>query len=158
MPNPLADDARALSNEELGEAINEAYREMFNLQFQRGTRQLQNPMAIRAARRQIARLRTIYRQRQQSIALGQTIAPLARPTAPAVLPPDDEDATDTPDAPEEDVAEDAAPAEDTPTAETDAPAPVAEPQTTDDAGPAQSIDESTDDAQPAPTTPTSKDD
>lgn len=154
MPNPLADDARALSNEELGEAINEAYREMFNLQFQRGTRQLQNPMAIRAARRQIARLRTIYRQRQQSAALGQTIAPLARPTAPAVLPSDDEDAADTPDAPEEDVAEDAAPAEDAPTAETDAPAPVAEPQSTDDAGPAQS----TDDAQPAPTNPTSKDD
>lgn len=157
MPNPLADDARALSNEELGEAINEAYREMFNLQFQRGTRQLQNPMAIRAARRQIARLRTIYRQRQQSIALGQTIAPLARPTAPAVLPPDDEDAADTPDAPEEDVAEDTVPTpeddltEDAPTTE----APTAE---TDDAGPAQSIDESTDNAQPAPTNPTSKDD
>lgn len=161
MPNPLADDARALSNEELGEAINEAYREMFNLQFQRGTRQLQNPMAIRTARRQIARLRTIYRQRQQSAALGQTIAPLARPTAPAVLPPDDEDAADMPDAPEEDVAEDAAPepeddlAQDAPTAE----APTAE---TDDAGPAQSTDEPTDeptdDAQPAQTNPTSKDD
>ncbi len=84
MPNPLADEARALSDLELGEAINEAYREMFNLQFQRGTRQLQNPMAIRAARRQIARLRTIYRERQQGEAGG---VPLARPTAPAVPPP-----------------------------------------------------------------------
>ena len=87
MPNPLADEARALSDLELGEAINEAYREMFNLQFQRGTRQLQNPMAIRAARRQIARLRTIYRERQQGEAVGAPIAPLARPTAPVVPPP-----------------------------------------------------------------------
>lgn len=84
MPNPLAEEARALSDEELGEAINEAYREMFNLQFQRGTRQLQNPMAIRAARRQIARLRTIYRERQQG---GAIDVPIARPTAPAVPPP-----------------------------------------------------------------------
>ena len=152
MPNPLADDARALSNEELGEAINEAYREMFNLQFQRGTRQLQNPMAIRTARRQIARLRTIYRQRQQSAALGQTIAPLARPTAPAVLPPDEEDATDLPDAPVEDIAEDAVPAPEDDLAQD---APTAE---TDDAGPAESTDEPTDDAQPAQTNPTSKDD
>ena len=87
MPNPLADEARALSDLELGEAINEAYREMFNLQFQRGTRQLQNPMAIRAARRQIARLRTIYRERQQGEAGG---VPLARPTAPAVPPPSED--------------------------------------------------------------------
>ncbi len=125
MPNPLAEDARALSDEELGEAINEAYREMFNLQFQRGTRQLQNPMAIRAARRQIARLRTIYRQRQQGADLARPVAPLARPTAPAVPPPTE----DAPPAAEEQVAEDAAPLEDAPTAE------IEDPQTTDDAEP-----------------------
>ena len=64
MPNPLADEARTMSDVELGEAINEAYREIFNLQFQRGTRQLQNPMAMRQARRQVARLRTVLRERQ----------------------------------------------------------------------------------------------
>ena len=149
MPNPLAEDARALSDQELGEAINEAYREMFNLQFQRGTRQLQNPMAIRAARRQIARLRTIYRQRQQGADLARPIAPLARPTAPAVPPPtedvpaEDAPAEDAPPAAGEQVAEDVAPVEDAPIAETETDAgqePTAEietedPQTTDDAEP-----------------------
>ena len=76
MPNPAADEARMMSDAELAESINEAYREMFNLQFQRGTRQLQNPMALRAARRQIARLRTILRERQLAEAAGAPLEPL----------------------------------------------------------------------------------
>ncbi len=79
MANPLADEARTFSDAELAEAINEAYREMFNLQFQRGTRQLQNPMALKVARRQIARLRTILRERQQAGVAA--IAPLAQTAA-----------------------------------------------------------------------------
>ncbi|MXV81392.1 MAG: 50S ribosomal protein L29 [Chloroflexi bacterium] len=78
MPNALADEARSMTDSELGEAINEAYREVFNLQFQRGTRQLQNPMAMRQARRQVARLRTILRERQLAEAAGTPIEPLAR--------------------------------------------------------------------------------
>ncbi len=78
MANPLADEARAMTDAELGDAINEAYREVFNLQFQRGTRQLQNPMAMRQARRQVARLRTILRERQLAEARGEPIEPLAR--------------------------------------------------------------------------------
>ncbi len=78
MPNPLADEARSMTDGELGEAINEAYREVFNLQFQRGTRQLQNPMAMRQAKRQVARLRTILRERQLAEARGEPIEPLAR--------------------------------------------------------------------------------
>ena len=86
MPNPLADEARTLSDEELAEAINEAYREQFNLQFQRGTRQLQNPMALKTARRQIARLRTILRERQQAVAAGTPIEPLSAAPVVAVSP------------------------------------------------------------------------
>ena len=78
MANALADEARSMTDRELGEAINEAYREVFNLQFQRGTRQLQNPMAMRSARRQVARLRTILRERQLAAAAGVPIEPLAR--------------------------------------------------------------------------------
>ena len=78
MPNALADEARSMTDSELGEAINEAYREVFNLQFQRGTRQLQNPMAMRQARRQVARLRTILRERQLAEAAGTSIEPMAR--------------------------------------------------------------------------------
>ena len=76
MPNPAADEARTMSDADLAEAINEAYRELFNLHFQRGTRQLQDPNAPRTARRQIARLRTILRERQIAAAAGAPISPL----------------------------------------------------------------------------------
>ena len=95
MPNPLADEARSMTDVELGEAINEAYREVFNLQFQIGTRQLQNPMAMRQARRQVARLRTILRERQLAEAAGAPIEPLARVVDTV------EDAVDEADAPAE---------------------------------------------------------
>ena len=80
MVNPLAAEARALTDEELAEAINEAYREVFNLHFQKGTRQLNNPMAIRKARRQLARLRTIRHERLLANIRGVALAP---DTAPA---------------------------------------------------------------------------
>ena len=89
MPNPLADEARAIPDDELTDAINEARRELFNLQFQRGTRQLQNPMALRAARRQVARLYTIRNERARALAAGVPLAPLTRPSAPP--PQDDQD-------------------------------------------------------------------
>ena len=88
MPNPLAEEARSMTDVELGEAINEAYREVFNLQFQIGTRQLQNPMAMRQARRQVARLRTILRERQLAEAAGTPIEPLSR-VADVVDEPED---------------------------------------------------------------------
>ncbi len=90
MPNPLADEARTMTDAELGDAVNEAYREIFNLQFQKGTRQLQNPMAMRSARRQIARLRTILRERQLAAAAGTPLEPLA----PVVIDPQPEDDSD----------------------------------------------------------------
>ncbi len=79
MSNPVADEARAMTDADLAEAINEAYRELFNLNFQRGTRQLQDPNAPRTARRQIARLRTILRERQLAAEAGEPIAPLPPP-------------------------------------------------------------------------------
>ena len=96
MANPLADEARSMTDAELGEAINEAYREVFNLQFQIGTRQLQNPMAMRSARRQVARLRTILRERQLAEAAGAPIEPLAR-VAETVEESEEEQTTESPD-------------------------------------------------------------
>ena len=96
MANPLADEARSMTDAELGEAINEAYREVFNLQFQIGTRQLQNPMAMRSARRQVARLRTILRERQLAEAAGTPIEPLAR-VADTVEESEEEQITESPD-------------------------------------------------------------
>jgi large subunit ribosomal protein L29 len=86
VPNPLADEARALNDDQLAEAVNEAYRELFNLQFQKGTRQLQDGTAIPRSRRQIARLRTLQRERQIATVLGTPIAPAAAPEEAAISP------------------------------------------------------------------------
>lgn len=93
MPNPLADEARQMDDAALRDAINEAYREVFNLQFQKGTHQLQDATSIRRARRRIARLRTILRQRELAVVAGAPIAPLAA-TAPAVISPQKQRALD----------------------------------------------------------------
>ena len=86
MPNPLADEARALNDDQLADAVNEAYRELFNLQFQKGTRQLQDGTAIPRSRRQIARLRTLQRERQIAAVLGTPIAPVAVPEEAVISP------------------------------------------------------------------------
>ena len=163
MANPLAEEARVLSDQELGEAVNEAYRELFNLQFQRGTRQLQNPMAIRAARRQIARLRTILRERAQAAVEG---APIAQPPRPVAAPPQPQPVAEA-QAPA-DADESAAVEEDAPTADAEAPeaeAPAADApadQTEEDAVEAEpaSVDEAPaePDVDSATTTETNKDD
>ena len=82
MPNPAANEARALSDDDLATAINEAYRELFTLQFQKGTHQLTNTMAIPQARHQVARLRTIHQER----ARGVLVAPLATPAERQISP------------------------------------------------------------------------
>lgn len=86
MANPLADEARALTEEQLADAINEAYREVFNLHFQKGTRQLNNPMAIRKARRQLARLRTIRHERILAGLRGLELTPVEAPAARELSP------------------------------------------------------------------------
>ena len=93
MPNPLAAEARQLDDAALADAVNEAYRELFNLQFQKGTHQLQDATTIRGARRRIARLRTIRRERELAAVAGAPIAPLA--AAPqAVISPQKQRALD----------------------------------------------------------------
>ena len=77
----------------LRDAINAAYREVFNLQFQKGTHQLQDATSIRRARRRIARLRTILRERELAVVAGAPIAPLAA-AAPAAISPQKQRALD----------------------------------------------------------------
>jgi large subunit ribosomal protein L29 len=59
-----APDARRLTDDNLNKEINEAYRALFTLRFQHASRQLQNYRELRTARRRIARLRTIKRERE----------------------------------------------------------------------------------------------
>ena len=64
MPNEKAAAVREWDDARLDNEINEAYRALFTLRFQQATRQLQNYRALREAKRTIARLRTIKRERQ----------------------------------------------------------------------------------------------
>lgn len=57
-------DIRDLSDEELVKKMEEAKEELFNLRFQLATGQLDNGLKIRDARRQIARIQTIRRERE----------------------------------------------------------------------------------------------
>lgn len=64
MPNQKATAVREWDEERIDSEINEAYRALFTLRFQQATRQLQNYRSLRDAKRTIARLRTIKRERQ----------------------------------------------------------------------------------------------
>ena len=57
-------DIRNLSDVDLEKEIEEAYRRLFSLRLQTTTRQLANHRELPAARRVIARLKTIKRQRE----------------------------------------------------------------------------------------------
>lgn len=58
---------RELTDEELGKAMDEAYRDLFNLRFRQATRQLEKHQAVSLARKRIARLKTIQTQRRLGI-------------------------------------------------------------------------------------------
>ena len=57
-------DIRKLSDVDLDKELEEAYRRLFSLRFQTETHQLTNHRELPAARRVIARLKTIKRERQ----------------------------------------------------------------------------------------------
>jgi large subunit ribosomal protein L29 len=58
-----AAEVRDLSEEELRAKLRELQEELFNLRFQLATGQIENVGRIRTVRRDIARLKTIQRQR-----------------------------------------------------------------------------------------------
>lgn len=53
-----------MTDTELDQQLAELKSELFNLRFQLATGQLQNPMMIRETKRNIARVKTILRDRQ----------------------------------------------------------------------------------------------
>lgn len=59
-----ANELRDLTVEELEVKQNELKAELFNLRFQHATNQLDNPMRIVSVKRDIARVKTILRERQ----------------------------------------------------------------------------------------------
>jgi large subunit ribosomal protein L29 len=65
-----ADELRALSDENLAKELDEAYRRLFTLRLQLATRQQTNTSEKAKATRQIARIRTIQRERELAAAYG----------------------------------------------------------------------------------------
>ncbi|MCL6633457.1 MAG: 50S ribosomal protein L29 [Alicyclobacillus herbarius] len=62
-----ASELRNLSTEEIENKVNELKDELFNLRFQLATGQLENPMRIRQVRKDIARAKTILKERELGI-------------------------------------------------------------------------------------------
>jgi len=59
-----ASEIRELSATELGEKLSDLKAELFNLRFQHAINQLDNPMRLVQVRKDIARVKTVLRQRQ----------------------------------------------------------------------------------------------
>ena len=57
-------DIRAMSPDQMEDAVLNLKKERFNLRFQRATGQLENTTRVREVRRDIARLKTIVRQKR----------------------------------------------------------------------------------------------
>ncbi len=71
-----AQELRRLSDEDLITKIEEGYKELFNLRFQKVTGKLTNTSRPRQVRRDIARMKTILRERDidRAFALEEEVA------------------------------------------------------------------------------------
>ncbi|MFZ5596996.1 MAG: 50S ribosomal protein L29 [Bacillota bacterium] len=60
-------EIREMSDDELRKAVNDSKEELFRLKFQLATGQLDNPMRIKEVKKNIARVKTIIRQKELGI-------------------------------------------------------------------------------------------
>jgi large subunit ribosomal protein L29 len=61
---------REMSEVELNAELNKMKKDLFNLRFQHVTGQLENPVLLRETRRDIARVKTIIREKELARAEG----------------------------------------------------------------------------------------
>ncbi len=59
-----AADIRELRDNEISQRLQESYEELWNLRFKHATNQLTNNRDIRRVRKEIARLKTVQRERE----------------------------------------------------------------------------------------------
>ena len=60
-------DVRALSVEKLEEKLQELKKDLFMLRMQHATNQLDNPMKIAVVKKDIARIKTIIREKETNV-------------------------------------------------------------------------------------------
>ena len=105
---PTATELRELDDDELDTRLEEYRREMLNLRFQLATGQLDNYSRLSAAKRNVARVLTVLRDREIALAEGRDAGPvfLERPVRPARRRPETEDEVTEDDVTEDEVTED----------------------------------------------------
>ena len=59
-----AEDARAMTPDQLSDELVKLKKEQFNLRFQKASGQLENTARVRTVRRNIARIKTVLRDKQ----------------------------------------------------------------------------------------------
>jgi len=59
-----AAEIRDLSNDELGLKLSDLKKEAFNLKFQLAMGDIENPMRIREVRKQIAKIKTVLKEKE----------------------------------------------------------------------------------------------
>jgi large subunit ribosomal protein L29 len=59
-------EIRDLTVDEIGARITQLQEELFRLRFRSATQELENPMLLRTLRKDIARLKTVLRERELS--------------------------------------------------------------------------------------------
>lgn len=64
MPLPKVDEIKDLSDQDLSDQITTVKKELFQLRFQKATRQMDKPHQFKHKRHRLAQLMTIERQRQ----------------------------------------------------------------------------------------------
>jgi large subunit ribosomal protein L29 len=65
VPHVKAKAMREMSAEEIRERLRELREELFNMRFRNAMKQLDNPLKIRESRREMARLLTVLREKEQ---------------------------------------------------------------------------------------------
>lgn len=61
-----ASNVRELNNEELAAKLVDLKKELFNLRLSHATGQLNNPLALNSVKKDIARIKTVLREREQA--------------------------------------------------------------------------------------------
>ena len=61
-----ASDVRELTNQELEAKLADLKKELFNLRLSHATGQLSNPLQLNVVKKDIARVKTVLREREQS--------------------------------------------------------------------------------------------
>jgi large subunit ribosomal protein L29 len=64
MAQMKVEDIRAMSEDQMDDAVLNLKKERFNLRFQRATGQLENTSRLKEARRDIARIKTVAAQKR----------------------------------------------------------------------------------------------